>query len=158
MKSASAAMGIVLMLLQLVLFVVPPARAGEDTVKIGILHSLSGTMAISESVLKDTVLMLIADQNKKGGLLGRKLEPVVVDPRLIGALLPKRLAICSSRKRSQWYSVAGPRSPERRFSPSSSNATAYFTTPSNPKAKKAHATFSTWAPRRASSPFRPSGT
>ena len=56
------------------------AHAAEDTIKIGILHSLSGTMAISESVLKDTVLMLIADQNKKGGLLGRKLEPVVVDP------------------------------------------------------------------------------
>ena len=60
--------------------VVPAARAGEDIIKIGILHSLSGTMAISESVLKDTVLMLIADQNKKGGLLGRKLEPIVVDP------------------------------------------------------------------------------
>src|SRR5829696_2754181 len=55
-------------------------NAVEDTIKVGILHSLSGTMAISESVLKDTVLMLIADQNKKGGLLGRKLEPVVVDP------------------------------------------------------------------------------
>jgi urea transport system substrate-binding protein len=58
---------------------VSAAHAGEDTIKIGILHSLSGTMAISESVLKDTVLMLIADQNKKGGLLGRRLEPVVVD-------------------------------------------------------------------------------
>ena len=55
-------------------------HAAEDTIKVGILHSLSGTMAISESVLKDTVLMLIADQNKKGGLLGKKLEPVVVDP------------------------------------------------------------------------------
>lgn len=56
------------------------AHAAEDPIKIGILHSLSGTMAFSESVLKDTVLMLIADQNKKGGLLGRKLEPVIVDP------------------------------------------------------------------------------
>jgi len=56
------------------------ARAGEDTIKIGILHSLSGPMAFNESVLKDTVLMLIEDQNKKGGLLGRKLEPVIVDP------------------------------------------------------------------------------
>ena len=56
------------------------AHAAEDTIKVGILHSLSGTMAISESALKDTVLMMIADQNKKGGLLGRKLEPVVVDP------------------------------------------------------------------------------
>src|SRR6476660_774028 len=59
---------------------VSAAHAGEDTIKIGILHSLSGTMAISESVLKNTVLMLIADQNKKGGLLGQKLEPIVVDP------------------------------------------------------------------------------
>jgi urea transport system substrate-binding protein len=58
----------------------PTVHAADDTIKVGILHSLSGTMAISESVLKDTVLMLIADQNKKGGLLGRKLEPVVVDP------------------------------------------------------------------------------
>jgi urea transport system substrate-binding protein len=56
------------------------AYAAEDTIKVGILHSLTGTMAISESALKDTVLMLVADQNKKGGLLGRKLEPVVVDP------------------------------------------------------------------------------
>jgi len=56
------------------------AHADEDTIKVGILHSLSGTMAISESALKDTVLMMIADQNKRGGLLGRKLEPVVVDP------------------------------------------------------------------------------
>ena len=52
----------------------------EDTIKVGVLHSLSGTMAISESVLKDTLLMLIADQNNKGGLLGKKLEAVVVDP------------------------------------------------------------------------------
>jgi len=82
MKSASLLRGAVLGLLvsQLVLVVVPAARAREDTIKIGILHSLSGTMAISESVLKDTVLMLIADQNKRGGLLGRKLEPIVVDP------------------------------------------------------------------------------
>jgi urea transport system substrate-binding protein len=68
-----------LFVLQLVR-IAPTARAGEETIKIGILHSLSGTMAISESVLKDTVLMLIADQNRKGGLLGRKLEPIVVDP------------------------------------------------------------------------------
>ena len=53
---------------------------GEDTIKVGVLHSLSGTMAISETTLKDTVLMLIEQQNKKGGLLGKKLEPVVVDP------------------------------------------------------------------------------
>ena len=52
----------------------------EDTIKVGILHSLSGTMAISETTLKDTMLMLIDEQNKKGGLLGKKLEAVVVDP------------------------------------------------------------------------------
>jgi urea transport system substrate-binding protein len=51
-----------------------------DTIKVGILHSLSGTMAISETTLKDTMLMLIDEQNKKGGLLGKKLEAVVVDP------------------------------------------------------------------------------
>ena len=49
-------------------------------IKIGILHSLSGTMAISETTLKDTMLMLIEQQNKKGGILGRKIEPIVVDP------------------------------------------------------------------------------
>ena len=56
-----------------------PAQA-QDTIKVGVLHSLSGTMAISETVLKDTVLMAIDDINAKGGVLGKKLEPVVVDP------------------------------------------------------------------------------
>ena len=56
------------------------SAAAADTIKVGILHSLSGTMAISETTLKDTMLMLIEEQNKKGGLLGKKLEPVVVDP------------------------------------------------------------------------------
>jgi urea transport system substrate-binding protein len=51
-----------------------------DTIKIGILHSLSGTMAISETTLKDVMLMLIDEQNKKGGVLGKQLEAVVVDP------------------------------------------------------------------------------
>jgi len=51
-----------------------------ENIKVGVLHSLSGTMAISETTLKDTVLMMIADQNAQGGLLGKKLEAVVVDP------------------------------------------------------------------------------
>ncbi len=55
------------------------AQAAEP-IKIGVLHSLSGTMAISETTLKDTMLMLVDDLNKKGGLLGRKVEAVVVDP------------------------------------------------------------------------------
>lgn len=56
------------------------AVQAADTIKVGVLHSLSGTMAISETTLKDTVLMMVEEQNKKGGLLGKKLEAVVVDP------------------------------------------------------------------------------
>lgn len=56
------------------------AALAADTIKVGVLHSLSGTMAISETTLKDTMLMLIEQQNAKGGLLGKQLEAVVVDP------------------------------------------------------------------------------
>ena len=56
------------------------SASAQGTIKVGVLHSLSGTMAISETTLKDTILMMIDDQNKKGGLLGKKLEAVVVDP------------------------------------------------------------------------------
>ena len=59
---------------------VPGAALAQETIKIGVLHSLSGTMAISETTLKDTIMMLVDQQNRKGGLLGRKLEAVVVDP------------------------------------------------------------------------------
>lgn len=58
----------------------PAAFAAKDTIKVGILHSLSGTMAISETSLKDMALMAIEEINAKGGLLGKKLEPIVVDP------------------------------------------------------------------------------
>src|SRR5882762_6247909 len=68
------------LLVVLLSFAAPVADAEDNPIKVGILHSLSGTMAISEAVLKDTVLMLIEDQNRKGGLLGRKLESVVVNP------------------------------------------------------------------------------
>jgi urea transport system substrate-binding protein len=82
MKSVSVprAIALALFFLQVLRVVIPAARADEETIKVGILHSLSGTMAISEAVLKDTVLMSIEDQNRKGGLLGRKLEPIIVDP------------------------------------------------------------------------------
>ncbi len=53
---------------------------GGDPIKVGVLHSLSGTMAISETTLKDTILMMVEEQNAKGGLLGRPVEAVVVDP------------------------------------------------------------------------------
>ena len=71
---ATAAVG-----LSMALGAASPLKA-QETIKVGILHSLSGTMAISETTLKDVKLMLIEEQNKKGGLLGKKLEPVVVDP------------------------------------------------------------------------------
>src|SRR2546422_3765341 len=58
----------------------PGAALAQDTIKVGVLHSLSATMAISETTLKDTILMLVDQQNKKGGLLGKKLEAVIVDP------------------------------------------------------------------------------
>ena len=58
----------------------PAYAQSVGTIKVGVLHSLSGTMAISETVLKDTVLMAIDEINAQGGVLGKKLEPVVVDP------------------------------------------------------------------------------
>ena len=54
--------------------------SAQATIKVGVLHSLSGTMAISETVLKDVALMAIDEINAKGGVLGKKIEPVVVDP------------------------------------------------------------------------------
>src|SRR5437762_6758986 len=60
--------------------VTPRPADAQNTIKVGVLHSLSGTMAISETTLKDTILMLVDEQNKKGGLLGKKLEAIVVDP------------------------------------------------------------------------------
>ena len=70
MATAGLAMGLAAVL---------PAQA-QDTIKVGILHSLSGTMAISETVLKDVALMAIEEINAKGGVMGRKIQPVVVDP------------------------------------------------------------------------------
>ena len=57
-----------------------PALACDAPIKVGVLHSLSGTMAISETTLKDTMEMLVEQQNAAGGVLGCQLEAVVVDP------------------------------------------------------------------------------
>src|SRR5450631_1719223 len=77
------------------------ARAADDTIKVGVLHSLSGTMAISETTLKDTVLFMIDEQNKKGGVLGKKLEAVVVDPASNWPLFAEKArAIVSKEKGS----------------------------------------------------------
>ncbi|KAF1021033.1 MAG: hypothetical protein GAK29_03483 [Acinetobacter bereziniae] len=73
-----------------------PAASG-DTIKVGILHSLSGTMAISETSLKDTALMAINEINANGGVMGKKLEPVVVRPSI-------RLAIVCRESTSVNYS------------------------------------------------------
>lgn len=65
-----------------------------ETIKVGILHSLSGTMAISETSLKDMALMTIDEINAKGGVNGKMLEPVVVDPRPIGPCSPRKAGNC----------------------------------------------------------------
>jgi ABC-type branched-subunit amino acid transport system substrate-binding protein len=65
-------------------------RRAQDTIKVGVLHSLSGTMAISETVLKDTVLMAIDEINAKGGVLGKKLEPWWSTPPPTGRCSPRR--------------------------------------------------------------------
>src|SRR5688572_28593717 len=79
MKRSKIYVAVVLLITAIVFAKVMTAQQSA-TIKVGILHSLSGTMAISETTLKDTILMMIEEQNKKGGLLGRKLEAVVVDP------------------------------------------------------------------------------
>ncbi|MBK1618649.1 urea ABC transporter substrate-binding protein [Lamprobacter modestohalophilus] len=79
--SAGIALGLTASLSGLAEDAAPTAdQADDETIKVGVLHSLSGTMAISETTLKDTVLMLIEEQNEKGGVLGKQLEAVVVDP------------------------------------------------------------------------------
>ncbi len=92
------------------LAIAAPAFA-QDTIKVGILHSLSGTMAISETTLKDAMLMLIEEQNKKGGLLGKKLEPVVVDPASNWPLFAEKARELISQKKVSavfgcWTSVS----------------------------------------------------
>jgi ABC-type branched-subunit amino acid transport system substrate-binding protein len=79
----------------------------EDTIKVGILHSLSGTMAISETILKDVMLMQIAELNAKGGLLGKKVEPVVVDPASNWPLFAEKARELLTRTRSRPCSDAG---------------------------------------------------
>jgi len=82
-----------------------------DTIKVGVLHSLSGTMAISESTLKDTVLMMIDEQNKAGGVMGKQLEAVVVDPASNWPLFAEKTRELISKKKVDvifgcWTSVS----------------------------------------------------
>ena len=157
MKSASVLRGIVLGLfvLQLAL-VVPAARAGEDTIKIGIQHSLSGTMAISELVLKDTVLMLIADQNKKGGLLGRKLEPIVVDPASDWDVFAEKARELLTRDKVAVVFGCWTSASRKSVLPIFEQLNGLLFYPVQyERVKKARATFSTRGPRRISRQFRP---
>ena len=71
---------------------IPSFGASKDPIKVGVLHSLSGTMAISETALKDVALMTFAQINAAGGLLGRMIEPVWWTRRPTGRCLPKRRA------------------------------------------------------------------
>ena len=87
------------------------AAQAKATIKVGILHSLSGTMAISENTLKDVMLMLIEKQNAKGGLLGRKLEAVVVDPASNWPLFAEKARQLISVDKCPPPSAAGPRCP-----------------------------------------------
>ncbi len=85
--------------------------AAQETIKVGVLHSLSGTMAISETTLKDTVLFMIDEQNKKGGVLGKKLEAVVVDPASNWPLFAEKARELISKEKVQvvfgcWTSVS----------------------------------------------------
>ncbi|KPV39967.1 branched-chain amino acid ABC transporter substrate-binding protein [Thiohalorhabdus denitrificans] len=87
------------------------AHAEKDPIKVGVLHSLSGTMAISETTLKDTMLMLIEEQNEQGGLLGRKLKPVVVDPASDWPLFAEKARELLAKKKvdvifGSWTSVS----------------------------------------------------
>src|SRR5580692_10976416 len=86
--------------------------SAQDTIKVGVLHSLSGTMAISETTLKDTVLMMIDAQNKKGGVLGKKLQAVVVDPASDWPLFAEKAAQLLEKDKVAvtfgcWTSVSG---------------------------------------------------
>ena len=125
-----------------------PAQAA-DTIKVGVLHSLSGTMAISETTLKDAVLMLIEEQNKKGGVLGKMLEAVVVDPASNWPLFAEKASELSPRTRSPRCSAAGPRYRASRCCRCSRRSTASCSIRCSTKARSER-TSSTPAPRRTS--------
>ena len=135
------------------------AKAADDTIKVGVLHSLSGTMAISETTLKDTVLILIDEQNKKGGVLGKKLEAVVVDPGFELAAVRRKGPRADhqgqgrGRVRLLDLGVA-----QVRAAGVQGAELASCSTPCSTRAKRASATCSTPAPRRTSRRSRPSTT
>ena len=129
-----------------------------DTIKVGVLHSLSGTMAISETVLKDVALMTIADINAKGGVLGKKLEPVVVDPASNWPLFAEKMRQLLSQDKVAvvfgcWTSVS-----RKSVLPVFEELNVSCSIPCNMKARSSRRTCSTRAQRRTSRRFRPSST
>ena len=129
-----------------------PALA-QNTIKVGVLHSLSGTMAISETVLKDTVLMAIDEINAKGGVLGKKLEPVVVDPASNWPLFAEKAKQLISQDKVAvvfgcWTSVS-----RKSVLRSSSRPTACSSTRCSMRVKSSARTCSTPVPRPTSRLF-----
>ena len=126
-----------------------------DTIKVGVLHSLSGTMAISETTLKDTMLMLIEEQNKKGGLLGKKLEAVVVDPASNWPLFAEKTRELLEKEKVDaifgcWTSVS-----RKSVLPVVEELTAFCSTRCNMRVKSPRVTCSTPARHQTSKPFLP---
>ena len=130
------------------------AKAQSETIKVGVLHSLSGTMAISETTLKDTILMMIDEQNKKGGLLGKKLEAVVVDPASNWPLFAEKAQELLEKDKVAvvfgcWTSVS-----RNRSCPCSRRMTACSFIPSSTRERSLRRMSSTPALHRISRPFR----
>ena len=128
----------------------PPVARAAETMKVGVLHSLSGTMAVSETPLKDVMLMLIEEQNKAGGLLSRKLEAVVVDPASNWPLFAEKARELISEKKVDvtfgcWTS--GSRKSVLAVFKELNGLLFY---PSSTRARRAAATSSTQARRRTS--------
>ena len=109
--------------------------SAQATIKVGVLHSLSGTMAISETVLKDVALMAIEEINAKGGVLGKKLEPIVVDPASNWPLFAEKAKQLISQTRWRWSSAAGRACRARACCQCSSRPTACSSTRCNMKTK-----------------------
>ncbi len=136
----------------------PQSYAAEDTIKVGILHSLSGTMAISETSLKDVALMAIAEINANGGVLGRKLEPVVVDPASNWPLFAEKARQLLSQDKVAavfgcWTSVS-----RKSVLPVFKELNGLLSIPCSTKARNLRRTCSTPAPRPTSRPFPPWST
>jgi urea transport system substrate-binding protein len=128
--------------------------SAADTIKVGVLHSLSGTMAISETVLKDTVLMAIDEINAKGGVLGKKLEPVVVDPASNWPLFAEKAKQLITQDKVAavtfgcWTSVS-----RKSVLPVFEENNSCCSTPCSTKVKSSARTCSTPVPRPTSRPF-----